>query len=67
MTTQTCSPFKVFFQYLKDNNIRHEFKVYRDTGSETIIRREDMTHELRTVVINNGLNIFELDTIIVVF
>jgi|LakMenEpi03Aug12_release.lakeMendotaPanAssembly.Ray.scaffolds.fasta_scaffold00239_14 hypothetical protein len=54
---------KRFFQYLKDNNIQHEFNPIT---SETYINRNLFNHEFRAFIIDLGLNIFELDTIIVI-
>ena len=53
---------KTIFTYLKNNNI--PFNLVR---TEIQIKRDHLSHDLRSEVINNGLNIFELDTTIIIF
>jgi len=53
---------KSLFIYLKNSKISFQL-----IGSEVVIDRQLMTHELREVAIDSGLNIFELDTTIVIF
>lgn len=62
--TKQISMFKDFFQYLKDHSIKHEFN---EKTCETYIDRNLFNNEFRTFITNLGLNIFELDTLIVIF
>ena len=56
--------WKELFNYIKSNNIIHDFN---DRTSELLINRNFMNHELRTMAVNCGFNIFELDNTIVFF
>jgi len=51
---------KNLFIYFKNNNIQFDI-----VGNEILIKRDFMNHEIRTLCINEGFNIFELDTTIV--
>ncbi len=53
---------KELFLYFKANNT--EFDVIHN---EVHVKRDAFNDDIRTVAIDAGLNIFELDTIIVIF
>lgn len=53
---------KNIFKYLKNNNIQFNLN-----GLEVQMKRDDFSHDLRIEIIKNGLNIFELDTTIIIF
>ena len=56
--------YNSLFTYLKDNNIKHDFN---ERTNEVVINRDALNNDFRTFVVGIGFNIFELDTIIVVF
>jgi hypothetical protein len=56
--------YKKLFQYLKDNNTPHNFNF---NTNELYLNRQVLTHDLRTYILSIGMNIFELDTLIIIF
>ena len=55
---------KKFFIYLKDNNIPHQFNI---NSGEVLINRNLFNCDFRKFIIECELNIFELDSTIVIF
>lgn len=56
--------YKKLFSYLKENNIQH---LFNERTNEVYVSRDVMNNELRSFATKVGFNIFELDTVIVIF